>query len=145
MPLIFRAMLIDGDFPRCGDDAKCLGVRVPPSKTIDIEPDAQGHVHPRTGGMSVAPSPLELPFFRVPKRLKGVIPGATGSDDYACWHLGEGPFVEGEVADSLVLRPDSERAAEHGFVEPAARMRCLDYQAALAATREHWRRWEGDP
>jgi hypothetical protein len=24
-------------------------------------------------------------------------------------------------------------------------MRCLDYQAALAATREHWRRWEGDP
>jgi hypothetical protein len=143
MPLIFRAMLIDGDYPMCGADAKCLGVRVPPNPEADIEPDTEGQVQPGQGGMSVAPQPADLPYHRMPRRHKGQFPRASGSNNLAVWHMGEGAFGAGGIADQLVLRPDPERPAVHGFVEPAMRMSCADYQAALAASRDVWHRWEG--
>lgn len=36
MPLIYRAMLKDGDKPRVGSKKNMLGVRVPPDKPFDI-------------------------------------------------------------------------------------------------------------
>jgi hypothetical protein len=145
MPLIFRAMYIDAGFPRCGPDARSLGVRVPPSKDVDIEPDPDGQVNPGEGGMSVAPTAAGLPVHRLPRRLRGIFPRASGSNQDAVWPMGEGAFVAGDIGNQLRLRPDPGKPSAHGFVEPAARMPCADYQTALAATRELWRRWEGDP
>lgn len=145
MPLVFRVMYLDGGFPRCGPDARSLGVRIPPSQAIDIEPDTEGYVQPGRGGMSVAPGPGQLPVHRLPRRLRGTFPRASGSNQDAVWQMGKGAFEAGDLADQLVLRPDPDRPTAHGFVEPAARMPCADYQAALAATRELWHRWEGDP
>ncbi len=144
MPLIFRVMCVDGNGPRCGPDARSLGVRVPPSLDVDIEPDAAGFVQPGRGGMSVSPEAALLPIHRLPRRLKDKFPRASGSNLDAVWQMGVGAFVAGEVAAQLVLRPDPDRPIAHGFVEPANRMLCAEYQAALTATRELWHRWEGD-
>jgi hypothetical protein len=56
--------------------------------------------------------------------------------------MGEGDFVAGPVADGLALRPDPDRPHEHGFVEPEREMPVGDYEAAIAATRGLWSRWE---
>jgi hypothetical protein len=49
--------------------------------------------------------------------------------------MGEGPFVAGQVAEGLDLRPDRP---SHGAVEPSEVMTLERYQAALAATRDQW-------
>ncbi len=49
---------VDPSRPRCGPDARSLGVRV----HQDIKPDDKGDVHPETGGMSVSlDDPMNLP------------------------------------------------------------------------------------
>ena len=146
MPKIYRAMLIDGDKPQVASGAKALGVRAGSGPNTDIGVDAEGNVHPATGGMSVSPSLDLLPMHRVPRRLKKKypdrFPGATASDRFWCWWMGDGPFEAGRVAAKLVLRPDPEMPKEHGFVEPDKKMSLSDYEAALAATRDQWQRWE---
>ena len=70
MPLIFRAMHVDGNHPKCGPDAKMLGVRVYPTANHDVKPDGEGQVEPGGGGMSVAPDAAKLPVHRLPRRLR---------------------------------------------------------------------------
>ena len=148
MAKIYRAMLIDGEFPQVGGEPqKSLGVRVGDGANDDIPCDAEGSVHPNTGGMSVAPEVDHLPMHRVPKELRRRFPerfpDAVGPDRYACWWMGEGKFESGPVVVLLVLRPDPKRPTQHGFVEPDRKMPVAQYQGALAATIASWRRWEG--
>src|SRR5262249_21294973 len=101
---------------------------------------------PAMGGMSVAPSIDTLPTHRVPRRLKELhpdrFPDASGPNQLHCWSLGEGAFDAGQVADRLSLRADPDDPGRHGFIEPDDTMQLADYEAALAATRDQWRRWE---
>jgi hypothetical protein len=56
--------------------------------------------------------------------------------------MGEGAFVPERVADRLCLRIDPDDPERHGFVEPDAKMKIEDYEAALSATSDQWHRWE---
>ncbi len=136
MPLIYRVMARDGEYPMVGDTSNRLGVR----PEVDIPVDHQGEVAPQTGGMSVAPEWRVLPFFLIPKRLRSLVPAAHGSNMNHCWKMGARPFTLGVVGKGLVLRPDR---ATHGVVEPAESMSLADFQAALAGTREQWT--DGEP
>jgi hypothetical protein len=132
MPRIFRVMKkADGERPLVGDSSTCLGVRVP----TDIEPVADGSVHPGTGGMSVNPSLADCPPHLVPKRLRHLMPEARGSERNFVWRMGEGPYVRGPVADGLDLRPDRPG---HGLVDPASPMSLDSYLAAIVVTRDRW-------
>ena len=138
MPTFFRAMFADGEKPQIGLDKKSLGALVGDSEGDDIPLSTEGHVRPGTGGMSVAPGWRQLPYFRIPKRLKALFPAAAGSNNYRCWRTGEGGFEAGPSADGLCLRPDPNGPETHGFIEPAKEMTPGNYQAALAATRDGW-------
>jgi len=96
--------------------------------------------------MSVSPSVETLPPHRLPRRLQKKyperFPEASAPNAVYCWSMGEGGFVPGFVADHLRLRLDPEAPERHGFVEPEGRMKVEDYEAALGATRNQWRRWE---
>src|SRR5207237_9007119 len=100
MPLIYRSMLADDGKPRISS-TKGLGVRVRPDAHFDIPVDQSGNVRPATGGMSVAPAWRVLPFFLIPKRLGPLCRGARGSDLLHCWRMGDGPFMDGPVAERL--------------------------------------------
>ena len=136
MPLIYRAMTVDGDKPLIANSARGLGVRVGNGPHDDIPVDANGDVAPSTGGMSVAPSWRVLPEIRIPRRLreKGVL-FARGKDVDACWRLGDGAFVATPVTEGLMLRPDRH---DHGTVEPNGLIALDQYRNNLGATRELW-------
>jgi hypothetical protein len=135
MAFIYRSMFRDGDKPAVGPSASKLGVRVSPAETYDIAVNAKGNVSPKTGGMSVAPSWRDLPFFRIPKRLKPIFRDAAGDNRFCCWRLGDVQFVEGPLLDRLFLRIDT---AQHGVVEPSVTVPLDTYISALAATRDRW-------
>jgi len=74
----------DGGKPAIGPTARTLGAR-----PGDIEVDAEGMVHPGTGGMSVSPgSPRNLPVHRRPAVLDG-----TGRDPV--WKLNPSDLPSG--------------------------------------------------
>jgi hypothetical protein len=137
MPLIYRAMLADGDKPLVGSSNKSLGVRFPPDKHSDIPVEPGGTVQPGTGGLSVAPSWRELPSFLIPRRLRTLNRNAAGSNLLRSWCMGEGPFVDGPVSDRISLRVDPKNS-RHGFLEPSVQIAKEEFQAAIAATREFW-------
>ncbi|MGH7172843.1 MAG: hypothetical protein ACRELG_21390 [Gemmataceae bacterium] len=141
MPLIWRAMRMANGQPEVGRAGNLLGVRVGASEADDI-PEENGFVQSDTGGMSVSPSLETLPPHRLPRRLRSRFPEANGSNQLYCWSMGEGAFVSGVVAEHLVLRIDPEEPERHGFVEPERKMPAAEYEAAIAATRDHWKRWE---
>jgi hypothetical protein len=103
-------------------------------------------VHPGAGGMSVAPRAEALPPHRLSRRLRDKypdrFPDASGSNNVNCWSMGSGTFSQGRVARRLCLRLDPRHPETHGFVEPDATMKTADFEAAVAATRDQWRRWE---
>ncbi len=146
MPLIWRGMKIDGDAPEIGRGPLHLGVRVGPGENDDINPDGDGCVHPGRGGMSVSPSVDALPPHRLSRRLHNAypdrFPDASAPNNVRCWSMGKGAFAEDQVAERLSLRLDPDDPERHGFVEPDAKMNLVDYEAALAATRDQWQRWE---
>src|SRR5687767_11743213 len=115
MPLIYRSMTVEGGKPLIENSARGLGVRIGDAPGDDVSIDADGHVHPEAGGMSVAPSWRDLEVHRIPKRLKHVVAEARGSNRDACWRMGAGPFENAPIAARLVLRAESEI---HGYVEP---------------------------
>lgn len=131
VPLIYRAMTRAGDRPKIGASARTLGVR----PSVDITPDENDFVMPKTGGMSVAPSWRELPSHRIPLRLQPIARDACGRDDDACWCMGSGDFVDSPLTNSLDFRRDQN---DHGIVEPSRRMVLNDFQEVLAATRDLW-------
>jgi hypothetical protein len=147
MPLIWKGMKMDGAGPAVGRGALLLGVRVGPGENDDINPNVDGCVEPARGGMSVSPSVEALPPHRLPRRLQKKypqrFPEASGPNGVHCWSMGEGPFVTERVADRLRLRLDPDDPERHGLVEPDDRMKTEDYEDALAATRNQWRKWEG--
>ena len=90
-PKVYRTMKRDlaDDLPVTGSTSSSeLGVR----PGIDIMVDAIGNVVLDGSGMSVAPGWRTLKYSRIPKRLHGIWPGATGRDSHACFTLGIGPF-----------------------------------------------------
>jgi hypothetical protein len=133
-PRMYRAMKtcpVDG-LPVIGSTSSGqLGVRL----GVDIECDAAGNVVIDGAGMSVTPAWQMLPYSRVPRRLKDRFPGATGSNNTACYFLGASAFVRSPVTNDLELIPDSPT---HGVVAPASSMTCVRYNDALAETRPHW-------
>lgn len=139
MPKICRSMLEDGGKPKVGPEGKMLGVRVAPDPRPDIAADANGNVHPHSGGMSVAPHWRKLPWHLIPKRLD---PRGRGNDDLICWRFGQGTFADGKISDDLAFRIDPKQPHRHGTVEPVRIMALTEYQTALAATRDDWVRDE---
>ena len=135
MPLVFRVMEVENAKPKLGDDTNMLGVRIPPHPHADIIPDANNNVRPGIGGLSVAPNWRSLPAFLIPKRLNRIVNKARASNRLRCWRLGDGAFVDGKVADNLILRCDG---ATHGLIEPASEMSIDEFQQALAETQDSW-------
>jgi hypothetical protein len=132
--------------PRVGRSKTLLGVLIGPGVNDDINQDSNGCVHPGQGGMSVAPNVDALPPHRLPERLRAAyphrFPDAVGTNTLRCWQMGAGAFEVSAVADRLLLRPDPERPNQHGLVEPNAKMLSMDYETAIEATRDQWKRWD---
>lgn len=137
-PRLFRVMTPEGASPKLGPTGRTLGVRVPPDPHPDIEPDTDGAVVPNGRGMSVAPTIVDLPFNRLPKRLRHLNPAARGKDEDRVFRMGKRPFVQSAVSPQLDLLPDPGASPTHGVVQPSRIMNIEEYQAALAATCEHW-------
>src|SRR5688572_3074629 len=116
MPKIYRVMKDDNGKPKIGTAGAMLGVRIKSETSKgDIDPDANGDVHPNQRGLSVNPSIQSMPPELLPKRLRAIYPEAAGRDTNFVWSHGSGPFVQGPVAPHLELRPNK---ASHGFVGP---------------------------
>ena len=116
---LFRAMRRDtANRPSCVPGFGTLLARIP----RDIEPDGEGIVSPKTGGLSVNPDNI----LYVPLNLRNK-PGFS-------------VFViaEPKLGESLSFRPDPSDA-QHGFVEPSGRLPLADYQAALQNSAPEWK------
>ena len=116
---IFRGMTEEKGEPKVGDSARTLCVR--PNRDIPV--DTNGNVHPNTGGVSVSPSPQDLPPHRKPIEF-----GGTGKDPV--WKL--------DVADlgnDLQHVPDKPG---HGTIQPKQSMPLSKYQTALANLKSKW-------
>jgi hypothetical protein len=135
MPQICRAMTIDSGKPLVANTARGLGVRFGNGPNDDMPVDERGNVHPGNGGMSVSPAWRDLEHHRIPRRLKHLMPKATGSNKDACWKMGAGTFEDGLIANGLALEVDS---AKHGLVGTVAIVSKETYSLALAATRDAW-------
>ncbi len=142
MPKICRSMFAEGDKPKVGSGSKMLGVRVSPDPNLDLPVNVNGNVSPRSGGMSVAPDWKDLPSFLIPKRLIDLYPDARGSNQLVLWTMGDGAFQTGAFANDLDFRQDPNDSNVHGLVEPAREMKIAEFQAALAATQDQWRKVE---
>lgn len=120
---LYRAMDDDNGTPLV--DPNHLGVRTAGSH-IDINSDANGIVHPNTGGMSVTPDdPLHLPRHFRPRSL-------GGRGKRPVWLISSVHIV-----DPLVARQDRPT---HWLVEPSKPIALTTYGAALSATAPHWSR-----
>ncbi len=105
--------------PKVGESARTLGVR----HNIDIPIGENGMVHPNTGGMSVSPSPNDLPIHRKPTAY-----GGTGKDPV--WSININ-----DLGSDLKYVPDSPG---HGTIQPTRTMTFEDYQKALEETLLRW-------
>ena len=138
MPTIYRAMKqADDGQPEVGSDSKQLGVRLPPNPNADIDLDKNGDVILNGKGMSVADNWRALLPHLIPKRLKPIFPGASGSNRLACYRLGQGPFAPGPIDDRLSL-VFKEHDTHTGNVVPAQAVSERQFQDDLAATRGEW-------
>jgi hypothetical protein len=136
MSSVYRSMLKEGNHPLVAARKKALGVVIPGGDARpDVHPDKEDRVEPGGGGMSVYSDWQKLPYYRIPKRLKGVVADAAGQDDLYIWKLREVPFVAGPLNSRLRICCEDE---EHGLVEPNFRMLIDDFQDALAGTRLDW-------
>src|ERR1700726_2419035 len=94
-PLVFRVMKKDqDDLPTVEQSANGLGVR----SGIDVDVDAQGNAIVNGKGMSVSPAWQHIVPSRIPKRLRGKVRGARGSNNTFCFKTGNGPFRQGAFA-----------------------------------------------
>jgi hypothetical protein len=137
-PKVYRAMRRDltDDLPVVGSSSSAeLGAR----SGMDITVHA-GNVVLDGGGMSVAPDWRKLPFTRIPRRLRSIVPGATGANNTSCFTMGIGSFQRGVIAKGLELIPDQGQGPiTHGVVAPIEVISLLEYQTNLENTRAAWR------
>jgi RHS repeat-associated protein len=116
---IYRGMTPEGSQPQVGETARTLGVR----PGVDIPVDANGRVHPNTGGMSVSPAIEDLPSHRRPPEH-----GGTGKDPV--WKLNTS-----NLGDDLAHVPDKPG---HGTIQPSKSMPLSRFQTALANLKSGW-------
>ena len=109
----------DGGKHKVGDSIRTLGIR----PGVGILVDANGMVHLGTGGISVSPSPDDLPTHRKPPEF-----GGTGKD--SVWGINTD-----DLGSDLIYVPDNPG---HGTIQPAKLMSLEDYQKALANTNINW-------
>src|SRR5271157_4420802 len=137
-PKVYRAMKRNpaDDLPVVGSTSSSdPGAR----PGIDITVDTAGNVVLDVSGMSVAPSWRDLDFTRIPKRLRHIVPGATGANSTSCFTMGTGPFQNGVVANGLESIPDLGRApVTHGVIAPIQVVALAQYQTDLENTRAAW-------
>ena len=149
MSVAFRSMKSEPDrvCPVVGDSGTKLGVR-----ERDLPPDINGLAQPKQGGMSVISSiagfrrrigQLRFPPDYVPRRLaeNGKIPGATGSNRFHIFKIGEGEFCSGNLNEELFVEQDQE---DHATVQPMTAVPYEQFRTAIAATRDHWVSGEHD-
>lgn len=127
----FRAMIPSNDgFPERGRSGRKLGVRVPE----DVRPDGNGAVHPKTGGMSVAPDSIwNVPHHRRPR---GLGRGSTGHGGDIVYAIHDGDLR----GPGLTVRSDPLHPTNHALVEPSRVIPLAEYDAAIESTRPTWRR-----
>jgi len=139
MPTVFRSMKAAADgFPIVGDQAKELGVRVPPNPHADIDVDSTSNLVVWNGkGMSVVENWRLLAPHLIPVRLSAVVPKAKGLGNLRCYRLGDGAFASGFVADGLklVLKSGSTMT---GNIVPITSVTVAEFQSDLATTRTLW-------
>jgi hypothetical protein len=137
-PTVYRAMRVDpaDGLPVSGSTSSAeLGAR----PGVDVTIDAASHVVLDGSGMSVAPAWRLLPFTRIPRRLRSLVPGAIGANNTSCFKMGSGPFQGGTVANGLELIPDRGMGpVTHGVVAPTKVVPLVQYQADLTNTRIAW-------
>jgi hypothetical protein len=106
---------------------------------VDISVDEAGNVVLNETGMSVVPNWRDLKFTRIPKRLRHLVPGATGANSTSCFTMGAGPFRRGAIANGLELIPDrGQTPLIHGVIAPLQAVPLAQYQENLAHTRADW-------
>lgn len=137
-PKIYRAMKRDqaDSLPVAGSTSSSeLGAR----PGVDITVDAAGNVVCDNTGMSVSPAWRDLDFTRIPKRLRHLVPGATGANNTSCYTMGNGPFQNAVVANGLELIPDQGQVPiTHGVITPVQVVLLAQYQTDLENTRAAW-------
>ena len=121
----------DDGLPCVKRSASCLGVRL----DKDVVTDVNGEVTSESGGMSVRPSLKSFPIDFVPERLRGLVPGARGSNNSWVWSFGAGAFESGPINDSLNLRKDKP---DHGCIVSAIQTCFTNYETSLIGTRGEW-------
>ena len=118
---IFRGMKDDGGYPKIESSARGLGVR----EGIDSTVDANGMVEPGKNGMSMSPSPQDLPSHRRPPEF-----GGTGKDPV--WQIDTS-----DLGDDLKYVPDKPR---HRTIQPSKKMTLEKYKQALGSLRRKFRK-----
>ena len=118
-----------------GHRKEVTGVAFDPDGAFFFTSAADGTVKPSNRGMSVAPSLAALPQALVPERLRGIRPGARGSDRLKVFRLETVALQSAGISDFLELVPTSSK---HGVVQPSRPMLVIEYQGHLAATRPFW-------
>ena len=137
IPKVYRAMKVDSadGLPVVGTtNSSQLGIR---EGEVTLE---SGIIVTDGKGMSVAPSWRELDGKRIPKRLRNLVPAATGANNTACFMLGEQGFHRAEMAVGLELVPDEVERGPiiHGVIAPLAPVSFDQYLNDLVQTRAAW-------
>jgi hypothetical protein len=106
---------------------------------VDITVDAAGNVVLDGRGMSVVPGWRNIKMYRIPKRLRHIVPGAKGANSTSCFTMGVGPFQNGVVANGLELISDLGQApVTHGVIAPVQVVPLAQYQTDLENTCAAW-------
>jgi hypothetical protein len=129
---MFRAMKkADDCLPVLGRTARTLGVRVSAAGAVpkaplefDVYPDTADHVAPGFGLSVAMDDPRGLPRHRKPQSL-----GGEGRDPVFS-------LLVSAVGKALNVNVDHP---PHALIEPASRCLLVDYESALAGTRQSWR------
>lgn len=111
----------DNNLPKLGQSARELGVR----PNVDIPIDAQGYVHPQTGGMSVTVDDvMYLPAHRRPPNFNG-----TGKDPVFS-------IKKEKLPKTLTAR--QQGSLHHYLIEPGDTCTLTQYELNLSSTRPNW-------
>ena len=104
-------------------------------KPGEVDIGADGNVTINRRGMSVAPCLCAFLPHMVHRRLKPLVPGASGEGNRFVWRMHDGPFATAPITQELHMQVTS---STHGVVRPAVKLTSSEYLAALASTRLDW-------